>query len=629
MGTAPTIDSHWQVRLFGRYNSNMNLTEQFLSCFQLLSRRNKIKVFLAVVFQSSLGLLDLVGIALTGLIGSIVARTYISTGPSSENMLLPQFAFVDNLRPVSAITLLCIVTTLFFLVKTIAVLIFQKKYLRFLANNQIQISKTLFSNLLMSEMQWISKYDRHLLANIATQGTSAASVNILAQVTSILADCFLLVMFILLISYLNPYIALYCLVYFGLLIFVLQVSVGKRVELYNQNLTKSRISIQETVFSILNLFREIRVSKKQSWFLSKSSKSLEAQASNFAVDVWVQQLPKYVFEIALPLGLFGFMFVTTLSTSASQSLELIALYLVAISRIFPTLLRVQSSIFSLRSFSFLTTSTIELLESLRIAKRNSSSPDLRRTNIEHESNEIPIIQAMEVSFKYERGTHEVLRDINFQISRGERVVITGPSGAGKSTLCDLMLGLLEPTSGEVKIAGISALDWVSQEENVISYLPQQVTLVPGTLRENILLDSQHSKVMDEFLFEVMMKSDLIETLYKLPNGLDTYIDSPESFFSGGQKQRIGIARALVNDPKVIIFDEPTSALDLNTESTILNSMNHLDKDVTVIVIAHSLNTIKRFPRVIYIEGGEISCEGDFNAVSMKIPNLGQDSEAGI
>jgi len=606
----------------------MNLSKQFVSCFQFLSRRNKIKVFLAVTFQSLLGLLDLAGIALTGLIGSIVARTYISPGPSNET-ILPQFAFVNDLRPISAIAFLSILTTVFFLLKTIAVLIFQKKYLHFLADNQIQISKKLFSNLLNSDMQWISKYDRHLLANIATQGTSAAGVNIIAQVTSILADCFLLMMFILLITYLNPYIALYCLVYFGLLIFVLQFSVGKRVEVYNQNLNRSRISIQETVFSILNLFREIRVLRKQGWFLSKSSNSLKAQANNFAVDVWVQQLPKYVFEIALPLGLFGFMFVTTLNTSASQSLELIALYLVAISRIFPTLLRVQSSILSLRSFSFLTISTIELLESLLVAKGNFSSPEVRRPIMKHEPNEMPIIQVMEVSFKYERGTHEILHDIDFQISPGERVVITGPSGAGKSTLCDLMLGLLEPTSGHVKIAGISALDWMNQDENVISYLPQQVTLVPGTLRENILLDSQNSKVLDALIFEVMVKSDLVETLHKLPQGLDTYIDSPDSFFSGGQKQRIGIARALLNDPKIIIFDEPTSALDINTESVILNSIDNLGKDVTVIVIAHSLNTIKRFPRVIYIERGQIYCDGDFNAVSMRIPNLGHDSEVEI
>ena len=231
------------------------------------------------------------------------------------------------------------------------------------------------------------------------------------------------------------------------------------------------------------------------------------------------------------------------------------------------------------------------------------------------------IALTDVEFSYPNSDSKVLESVTFKIAPGERVAIVGPSGAGKSTLCDIFLGLLQPTSGEVRIGGVPAAKWIENNFGSISYLPQEITLVTGTFLENICLGVSNEEVDFTRVASAMKSAQLNDFLELLPEGLNTHFGVSGTELSGGQKQRIGIARALYSNPKIIIMDEATSALDAETEHAIINILEGLEIDTTVIFIAHRLSSIRNFARVMYFEEGNLKEDGSFDHVKSKVPRF--------
>ena len=213
-------------------------------------------------------------------------------------------------------------------------------------------------------------------------------------------------------------------------------------------------------------------------------------------------------------------------------------------------------------------------------------------------------------------TRNVLNDVSFSINKGESVGIIGPSGAGKTTTVDILLGLLKPQKGRVTIDGsdisLDMKDWLDQ----IGYIPQSIFMLDGTIRENVAFGVTGSdKKSDSSIYDIDARvwkalddASLADFARSLPDGLDTEIGERGVRLSGGQRQRIGIARALYYDPQILVFDEATSALDNETESAIMESINHLQGEKTMIIIAHRLTTIENCDKVYKVEGGKITRE---------------------
>ena len=224
----------------------------------------------------------------------------------------------------------------------------------------------------------------------------------------------------------------------------------------------------------------------------------------------------------------------------------------------------------------------------------------------------------EVSFSYQNSQSDVLCDISLHIQPGEFVAIAGESGSGKSTLVDLLLGLLGPTSGIVEVSGRPPRDAISTWPNSISYVPQSVTIFQDSILKNIGIGLQASEISANRVAEVLRLAQLEKFTNNLPNGINEVLGERGNTLSGGQIQRLGIARALYNNPDLLILDEATSSLDSKTEADITEMILRLKGSLTLVVIAHRLSTIRNADRVIFLKNGRIEAEGTFSQLKDQV-----------
>jgi ATP-binding cassette subfamily C protein len=216
-----------------------------------------------------------------------------------------------------------------------------------------------------------------------------------------------------------------------------------------------------------------------------------------------------------------------------------------------------------------------------------------------------------LSFTYKGSGSQTLRDVGLHIPGGSQAALIGMSGAGKSTLADLILGLLEPSKGTVSIEGLKPSELISKQPGVLGYVPQKPGMISGTIAQNIALGIEPVNVNQAWLRDAISAAHLSDFIDSLPEGLETDIGKRKDELSGGQLQRIGLARALYSRPKLLVMDEATSALDAESENKINIALDEMRGKVTVILIAHRLNTIQRSNVVFLMEQGVIEASGTF------------------
>ncbi|MCI9203819.1 MAG: ABC transporter ATP-binding protein, partial [Lachnospiraceae bacterium] len=215
------------------------------------------------------------------------------------------------------------------------------------------------------------------------------------------------------------------------------------------------------------------------------------------------------------------------------------------------------------------------------------------------------IELNHISFHYPDSDKYIFKDAHMVVPRGKSVGIIGASGAGKSTIVDVLLGLLHAQEGEITCDGVNIFknyeSWLAQ----VGYIPQSIYLIDESIRDNIAFGIDRDKISDERIWEVLEEAQLKEFVEELPEGLDTTIGDRGVRLSGGQRQRIGIARALYNDPEILVFDEATSALDNDTEAAVMEAVNSFHGKKTMIIIAHRLNTIEKCDIIYKVENMEL------------------------
>jgi ATP-binding cassette subfamily C protein len=214
-----------------------------------------------------------------------------------------------------------------------------------------------------------------------------------------------------------------------------------------------------------------------------------------------------------------------------------------------------------------------------------------------------------VDFAYEGAEKPVLCDVRLDIRRGEAVGLVGPTGAGKTTLVDVILGLLSPTRGRVLIDGVDLLGREVGWRRQVGYIPQDIFLADVSVRENVAFGVPNDQIDDDAVWRALEKAQLAGFVRSLPEGLATGVGERGVRVSGGQRQRIGIARALYDDPQVLVMDEATSALDNETEQIVMAAIERLKGGRTLILIAHRLTTVESCDRVVLIRDGSIVAEG--------------------
>ena len=220
-----------------------------------------------------------------------------------------------------------------------------------------------------------------------------------------------------------------------------------------------------------------------------------------------------------------------------------------------------------------------------------------------------------ISFRYQESSKNVIDNISLTIKKGERLGIIGATGSGKSTLVDILMALLTPTEGNISIDGktLTKNNFKSWQKN-IAHVPQSIFLSDESIAENIAFGVDKEKINFVKLNKAITAAQLDEVIHDLPYGFDTVVGERGVRLSGGQRQRIGIARALYKGTNIIIFDEATSSLDSMTESKVISEIEKMSSDLTIIMIAHRVTTLKKCKKIIEISDGKIKKSGSYESL---------------
>jgi ABC-type multidrug transport system fused ATPase/permease subunit len=584
----------------------------FVQSLNYFKRRNKFVTIFFLITQMMLSVFDLIGVALFGLVASIgFGNSQIITNKQLIKFL--EFFNVESNDKSSLIFFLSGLVLIFFVTKSFLSLYISKRFFAFLARRQTELATQTIRKVSSAPYFWIKKQNPHQLSHTINHGVTALITNGIGQSLLLFSELSLLLTFILLLAIMNPIVAVSLVLYLSFVIYIVSISVSRKVSEHGRRIARIIVRNQEIQFLSLKLFREIRILERRQWFEKRVNENQDETAQTEAENIWIQQLPKHIMEVAMMLGIF---FVISISLLLeSSSFDLIALYLAGASRIFPSILRSQSAILSLRLHAGLADETRNLiceLDQLHASEFSPESQDAFSQSLLYDGD--LVLQFNKVWFQFKDADTPVLRNIDVVIGGQEFIAISGPSGAGKSTFSELALGFLIPTSGAVTVNSVPVTHWITNNPGQFSYMPQDSNLIDGSIIQNICLGIEDSDIDLRRLNEVLEIAQLKELISSLPSGVHTEVGQIGNRLSGGQKQRIAIARSIYSSPKFLILDEPTSALDSATEEEFLKMIQRIQLDCTVIIIAHRLSTLVNANRILYFEEGEIVCDGTFAEV---------------
>lgn len=358
---------------------------------------------------------------------------------------------------------------------------------------------------------------------------------------------------------------------------------------------------------MLSGIKTVKIYGVQDYFFSRYEK-----ASKQFIDIhpkvkMVYATPKYLLELLAFGGILSitmYLFITT--GDLSKILPRLSFYAVAGYRLLPAL---QSAFSSAAKIKHSMPSLNKLYDDLILGvdKKEKNYDEIKKLSFNTE------ITVENLCFKYENTDINVINDFRFRIEKGNTVAFVGSTGSGKTTLVDIITGLLNPTEGSLKVdqTTINPDNVMAWQKN-IAYVPQEVFLYDETVKANIAIGVNENKVNDIQLIEAMKMADIYDfVVNELPMGLETKIGERGVRLSGGQRQRLGLARALYTNPSLLVLDEATSALDGITEKGIMESMRNLPEDLTIIMIAHRISTVKDADTIFLLEKGDIVNQGSY------------------
>lgn len=368
-------------------------------------------------------------------------------------------------------------------------------------------------------------------------------------------------------------------------------------------------------------FRDARLFLREAHFTDRYEVNRHGVAGLSRWRALYSELPKYLLEIVMVLGIFCVAVILFATNEEATAFGLLAMFAAASVRMITSLnlvVATYNGIVSNRPSLAMVTEEMDELEDDRRREPTASDepgePDGTWSGLGD-------IVVDGLGFRYPDGDEDVLHDVSVRIPAGRTIALVGSSGAGKTTFADILAGLLPPTRGSVTVEGVDisrhARAWLAQ----VAMVSQKIYLWDDTLRSLITFGEAPEEVDGKLLDDVVRRAHLQEFVDALPEGLDTRIGESGARLSGGQAQRVGIARALYASPQVLILDEATSALDNETEHRITATIEDLHGEITVIVIAHRLSTVKNADEILFFADGTLRARGTMAQLRDEVPEF--------
>ena len=581
---------------------------------QFLRPRERVAYVVLVLMRTLTGLLDVVGIVLVGLIASAVASNATGQPIHLLGFAIPVLNGRDLFVLVAAVLGV-------FIVKAVLAVGLTRALTFFVARIETRAADRIAAHILRGSLFALKQRSTSEVQYAVTSSSTFAFTGLLNNVATLVSESFLLAVIAATFVLVNPLAAIFTLVYFSLFVIILQVIIARTLRRASQQAVSGTIDTMSRISDATGAFREIRVMNKQDHFIGLIGESRRRISRSDAEITFVAALPRYVVETALILGVVILLGQQLLTGQLASGLATVGVFLTGGVRLMASLLPLQSALANIKQNSDQARASLDLLG--LTGSDSESEPQIDVSPLPEASTAPPVaVRDLTVSYPGADG-RRALDGVSLDVPAGRFAAIIGPSGAGKTTLVDVILGLIEPESGEVIVGGHTPHELSLEAPGLISYVPQKPGLVSGTIAQNVALGIEEADIDRARVVEALTGAYLQDFIATLPDGIDTSVGKQADALSGGQIQRIGLARALYNRPRLLVLDEATSGLDASSEAFVAATLRRLHGQTTVIVVAHRLSTVQNADVVHVIEEGRVTASGSFAQVSEVNPTVAE------
>lgn len=496
-----------------------------------------------------------------------------------------------------------------FVIKNVYLFFQQKVMLKFVFTNQFSTSRRMMINFMQRPYEYYLNADTAVIQRTITSDV----INMYGLIQALLSLTSEAIVFVCLIGvsfladvWMTITVAVLLILVLGIIMFVLKPVMKKAGE-QNQDYYSGLYKwIEQAVFGI----KEIKIANKEGYFIREYSHCGSGYVNAVQRYNLFNATPRLLIETVSIAGMILYIMVQLLNGSAVIDImpQMTLLALVAM-RLIPCANRINNYMTSIAYF-----------EPFLMAVRDNLQEEIKDENIDYSEStyekaddveKMPITQGIvlkNITYKYPNTEVKIFDDASMEIPIGKSIGIVGTTGSGKTTVVDILLGLLKLQSGQILADDTSIFDNYHGYLKNVGYIPQTIFMIDDTIRKNVAFGYSDDEIDDEKVWYALKQAQLDEFVRSLPDGLNSGIGERGIRISGGQRQRIGIARALFEDPEVLIMDEATSALDNDTEKAIMESINYLHGKKTLIIIAHRLQTIEQCDNVYRVQNGKITIE---------------------
>mgnify|MGYP000408530468 CR=1 FL=1 len=585
---------------------------------RVLSARDRFKVSAVVILQIFFGLLDLAGVAIIGVLGALAVTGIQSSQPGDRVSSVLTFLHLENRTLQYQVAVLGSMAAALLISRTIFSIIFTRRILHFLSHRCAVIAKEITLKILSQDLLSIRKKTIQENVYTITVGVNSVVIGIIGVTVNLFSDISLLVVLSAGLLVIDPVTAIFAFIVFASIAILLYRVLNSRAHKYGQIEAELSVKNNEKIVEVLESYRELFVRNRRSYYADEIGEIRADLAYATAELSFLPFITKYIIETAMVVIALLICAIQFKLQDAVHAVASLSIFLAAGTRIVPAILRVQQAALSVKGSIGSAGPTLEALEnlvSIPNETQKSSKPEFEHPEFESS------IHIDQLTFSYVESGEPTLQIPHLEIAPGTMVAVVGPSGAGKTTFVDLLLGIFPPSSGSIKVSGVSPESAVEKWPGSIGYVPQDVVIANGSVRSNIELGFVPNSLNTSHVEKAVRDAHLWDLVSGFPQLLDETVGEKGSRLSGGERQRLGIARALFTNPEILILDEATSALDAATEELVSKTIMGMKSKKTVILIAHRLSTVKVADLVLYLENGRIKASGTFDEVRAQVPDF--------
>lgn len=572
---------------------------------QILSKHQKFRIFELFILMVIAGFMEMLSVSL--MIPFIT--TIISPQKVMSNEWVQKIMVICNIQTYTIfMVFLSILMAVVYLVKNVFLMFQLTIHEKFVRKNQMEMQNNLMKSFMSRPYEFFLTAKSGEIIRIVSTDTTTAFFT-LTQLLQVFSEVIVTTILLITIFVISPFLTITMgIVLFSITLLVYAISKNRLKKVGDQQI-QINSEMNQTLLQSIQGIKEIKLMRREKFFQNNYAQAGKIYVRGMYISMLLSMVPRFILEASAMCSFFIIMAVMIYGgTDIATLLPIISAIAMAVVRILPSMNRIS---YSMAQMTYNEPAVDKLVENMKYLEYKNeekinckslkdNDKFLSKNNLFSQG-----IQVENITYSYQTGHVPVLENASFEIKKGQSIGIVGASGAGKTTVVDIILGLLKPQNGCVKMDGkdieLDMDNWLSQ----IGYIPQSIFMLDGSIRENVAFGLPKEEIDDALVWKALREASLEEFVLSLPKQLDTEIGERGMRISGGQRQRIGIARALYSDPEILFFDEATSALDNETESAIMDSINHLHGSKTMIIIAHRLTTIENCDVVYRVADGKI------------------------